>query len=169
MALVKCITDSKCEDSECLKGRCDSEIGACAADDATIVQGEPATGPTPQGSMPAELVGTWSQGQTLFQFEADGKTTQVFSSTSTIGGYCTSGIGLTSSGVTTVTGDILVYHRASGTQVSTTCGSSSSKPVDPADVTYRYVLGTYDDGSPKLSLFRRAEGSPESDALELHH
>jgi hypothetical protein len=169
-AFATCLTDEKCQDANCIKTRCGTELDACLADDASKQQGTPPSAPAPAptaNSIPADLVGIWSAGSTSYQFDADGSTTQVFSSQA--GTTCTYGTGLTSSGVTTVVdGSTLVYHRSTGTIVSTSCGSSSSKPLAPADLTYRYALGT-SDGAPVLTLSRVNDDGSVTDPLELHH
>lgn len=168
LAFAKCIGDNQCADAPCIQGKCESELTACVADDASEAEGTPTTGPTPSGSVPAELVGIWSSGGTEYQFEADGSTTQVFISESSY--YCDYKLDMTSSGVTTVTGDSLVYHRVQGTMGTKSCTTVKSEALGPADIAYRYALGTYDDGAPKLSLFRvNEDGTTATSPLELHH
>lgn len=169
---VQCLSDNSCADADCVRDKCKSELDACVADDATSVQGEPSTKPAPTGAVPTELVGLWSQvgpsGGSSYEFEADGATTQVFKSLTSY--YCDTELDLMTSGVTVVSGDTLVYHRTEGTQVTKSCGSTTSKAVAPADLTYRYVLGTNEDGEPKLSLyFVDGDGAVASSPLELHH
>jgi len=172
IALVQCIADNACADSECIQAECQSELAACVADAAgAAAQGEPPSGSTPTGSVPTELVGLWSQvglsSGMSFEFSADGATTQAFSSETNYG--CDLKIQFSSSGVTTVTGSSLVYHRLEGTQQTKTCTTITTKPAEPADIRYRYALGAYDDGSPKLSLYRVNEDGTISSPVELHH
>lgn len=168
---LQCLVDSQCPDATCLQEQCESELAACVADDTNTVDGTPTTEPAPDGAVPPELVGTWSSvglsGGMSYEFEADGTTTQAFLSESTYG--CTLRTELASSGVTTVTGNLLVYHRTEGTLGTTTCGTVTTKPVEPADIAYRYELGTYEDGSEKLSLYRVNEDGSLSTAVDLHH
>ena len=168
-AFLQCLNDNACQDSDCTKQKCGDEANACVADDGTASTGSPSTGtPSPAaGSIPADLVGVWGYGNGSWQFEDDGSTTQVFSS-QTGDGTCTYGTGLTSSGVTTVDGNRLVYHRAEGTLVDMTCGSSTSKPMDPADLTYIYSLGT-SDGVPELSLLFVDEDGNVGSPILCHH
>ncbi len=170
-ALKECLTTNQCADAECIKTKCQTQLAACLADDASSVAGEPSSGPTPTGAVPAELVGIWGQvgttSGTSYTFEADGSTIQVFKSKTSY--YCESGIDLTSSGVTVVSGDLLVYHRVEGTQVTTSCGTTSGKTIGPADLTYRYALGADDDGKPKLSLYFVDNGVASATPIELHH
>lgn len=169
-SFATCLTDKKCQDASCIKTQCGTELDACLADDASKQQGKPPSGPAPApaaNSIPADLVGVWAVGSTSYQFDADGSTTQVFSTQT--GTTCTYGTGLTSSGVTTVVdGSTLVYHRSTGTLVTTSCGSTSSKPLAAADLTYRYALGT-SDGAPELTLARVNDDGSVSDPLTLHH
>lgn len=170
-AFVQCIGDNECADATCVREKCENELSKCVADDASEVEGKPSSGPTPTGSVPTELVGLWSQvglsSGMSYDFSADGETVQAFSSETNYG--CESKIELSSSGVTTVTGDSLVYHRVQGTLVTKTCGTTKSKPADPADIAYRYTLGTFDDGTPKLSLYRvNDDGTVSSSPAELH-
>lgn len=172
LALVQCIADSACAESACIQAECQSELSACVADAAgAAAQGDPSSGSTPTGSVPTELVGLWSQvglsSGMSFEFAADGTTTQAFSSETNYG--CDLKIQLSSSGVTTVSGSSLIYHRLQGTQQTTTCTTITTKPAEPADIPYRYALGAYDDGSPKLSLYRVNEDGTISSPVELHH
>jgi len=168
---LQCLVDSQCSDATCLQEQCESELAACLADDANTVDGAPTSEPAPEGSVPRELVGIWSSvglsGGVSYEFEADGTTTQAFVSESSYG--CTLKTELSSSGVTTVTGDLLVYHRTEGTLGTTTCGTVTTRAVEPADIAYRYTLGTYEDGAEKLSLSRVNEDGSLSSAVELHH
>lgn len=169
-AFVQCIESNQCADASCVRAKCESELGACVADDASAVQGKPSSDPAPAGAVPADLVGLWSQvglsSGMSYEFSADGTTIQAFKNETSYG--CDSEIDLASSGVTTVTGDSLVYHRIRGTLVTKTCGTTKSKAVDPADIAYRYTLGTFDDGQPKLSLYRVNEDGTLSSPVELH-
>lgn len=169
-AFAKCIEDNQCADATCIQTKCESELSACITDDASEVDGKPSSAPTPTGSVPAALVGGWnhldsSLGST-YEFKADGATTQLFDLATNY--YCDDAISVSSTGVTTVTGDSLVYHRVEGTQVIKTCGKPSSKAVGPADIGYRYALGTFDDGHPKLSLSRVNDDGTISAPLEFH-
>ncbi|HYQ00767.1 MAG TPA: hypothetical protein VER96_18960 [Polyangiaceae bacterium] len=171
-AFIQCIADNQCADATCIQAKCESELTACVSDDASAVaQGEPSSGPTPTGSVPAELVGLWSQvglsSGMSYEFSADGTTIQAYSSETNYG--CDLKIQLSSSGVTTVSGDSLVYHRTEGTLATKTCSTIQSKPAEPADIAYRYALGEYEDGKPKLSLYRVNEDGTLSSPLELHH
>lgn len=169
-SFATCLTDKKCQDANCIKTQCGTELDACLADDASKQQGPPPSGPAPAptaNSIPADLVGIWAAGSTSYEFDADGSTIQVFSSQA--GTTCTYGTGLTSSGVTTIVdGTTLVYHRSTGTIVTTSCGSTSSKPMAPADLTYRYALGT-SDGAPELTLALVNVDGSVSDPFKLHH
>lgn len=169
-AFIQCIADNECADATCIQMMCESELGACAADDASAVEGAPSSGPTPTGSVPRELVGLWSQvglsSGMSYEFSADGSTIQAFSSESNYG--CELKTELSSSGVTTVSGDSLVYHRLEGTLVNKTCGTIKSKPVEPVDVAYRYAIGADDDGDPELLLYRVNEDQTLSSPVELH-
>ncbi|HYP90122.1 MAG TPA: hypothetical protein VEQ59_18255 [Polyangiaceae bacterium] len=170
-AFIQCIADSACADAACIEDKCESELAACGADDASAVQGTPSSGTAPTGSVPAELVGLWSQvglsSGMSYEFSADGTTIQAFSTESNYG--CELKTELSSSGVTTVDGDSLVYHRLEGTQGTKTCGTITTKALDPADIAYRYALGTDDDGDAQLSLYRVNEDGSLSSPLELHH
>lgn len=171
VALVQCIADNQCADASCIQGKCESQLSECVADDASAAaQGEPPSGQTPSGSVPSALVGLWSQvgltSGTSYEFSADGTTIQVYSNETNYG--CDLKTQLSSSGVTTVTGDSLIYHRVEGSIVMTTCGTIKSKPMDPADIAYRYSLGSYDDGRAKLSLYLVNEDGTLSSPIELH-
>lgn len=170
-ALVQCIADNACADSSCIQAKCESELSACVADDATaIAEGGPSSGPTPTGAVPSELVGLWSQvglsSGMSFEFSADGTTIQAYSNETSYG--CDLKTQISSSGISTVTGDSLIYHRLKGTVAFTTCGTVKSKPAEPADIAYRYSLGTYDDGAAKLSLYRVNEDGTLASPIELH-
>jgi len=169
-ALKTCIEMNRCADAACLQGPCGTHLSACLADDASDVQGRPPSGPAPQGSVPAELVGVWGQSglssQTSYQFESNGHTTQVFNSGTSYG--CESGVAITSSGVTTVSGSLLVYHRQEGNQVTKSCGTSKGQALGPADITYRYAITT-EDGAPILSLSLVNDDGTELEPLRLHH
>lgn len=169
-ALVKCIDDNKCADATCIQTKCETELSNCLSD-VKEVEGKPTSGPPPSGSVPADLVGVWAQvglsTGSSYQFEADGTTIQAFSSETNYG--CESKIEVSSNGITTVSGDSLVYHREKGTQGIKTCGTPKATTLGPADIAYRYVLGKDPDGAPKLSLYRINEDGTESSALDLHH
>lgn len=172
LALVQCVADNECADAACIQAKCESELSACVADDASVAaQGDPPRGPTPTGSMPSELIGLWSQvglsSGMSFEFSADGTTIQSYSSETNYG--CQLKTRLSSSGVSTVSGDSLIYHRLQGTLGMTTCTTITTKPAEPADIAYRYELGSYDDGEPKLSLFRVNDDGTISSPVELHH
>lgn len=168
-AFIRCLSDNACQDADCTKQKCGNEANACVADDGAASTGSPSTGtPAPSaGSIPADVVGVWGYANGSWQFEGDGSTTQVFS-TQTGNDTCTYGTGLTSSGVTTVDGDRLVYHRAEGTLVSTSCGTSTSEPMDPRDVTYVYSVTTT-DGQPELSLSIVNDDGTVGEPTLLHH
>lgn len=169
-AFLQCLVDNQCPDATCLQEKCKSELSACVSDGTSALDGTPSDEPPPTGAVPTELVGIWSSvglsGGTSFQFETDGTTTQSFLSESNYG--CALRTELSSTGVTTVTGDLLVYHRTEGTLATRTCGTVTTKPMAPANITYRYVLGTYEDGAAKLSLYLLSEDGSLSTALELH-
>ena len=171
-ALKTCIETNQCADAACLEGPCGTQFSACVNDDAADQQGTPSSTPATNGSVPAGLVGTWGSiglsTQTTFDFAADGQTTQIFNSGTDY--LCETGIAIATSGVTTVSGDTLVYHRQQGNQVTKSCGTSKGKPLEPADLTYRYALGTTSDGKPELSLsYVAADGTVASSPLVLHH
>ncbi len=167
---LQCLVDNECPDATCLQENCESELAACVADDTSAIDGTPTTEPAPDGAVPPELVGIWSSvglsGGTSYEFEADGQTTQAFLIESSYG--CTLKTELSSSGVTTVTGDLLVYHRTKGTLGTTTCGTVKTQPLEPADIAYRYALGTYEDGTDKLSLYRVNDDGSLSTSIDLH-
>lgn len=171
-AFIQCIADNQCADAPCIQAKCESELSACVADDASAAaQGEPSSGPTPTGAVPAALVGLWSQvglsSGMSYEFSADGTTIQAYSNETNYG--CDLKTQLSSSGVTAVTGDSLVYHRLEGTLLTQTCGTITSKPAEPADIAYRYALGTFDDGTAKLSLHRvNEDGTVSPSPVELH-
>ncbi|AKU95575.1 hypothetical protein AKJ09_02239 [Labilithrix luteola] len=173
-AFIQCIANNQCADTTCIQTRCQSELAACVADDASAVLGTPSSGQSDAGagagSMPTELVALWSQvglsSGMSYEFSADGTTIQAYKNETNYG--CDSEIDLSSSGVTTVAGDSLIYHRLQGTLVTKTCGTTKSKAAEPADIAYRYTLGTFDDGQPKLSLFRVNEDGTLSSPVELH-
>ncbi|HYQ42263.1 MAG TPA: hypothetical protein VER11_09845 [Polyangiaceae bacterium] len=172
LALVQCIADNECADSACIQAKCVSELSACVTDDASAAaQGAPSSGPTQAGSVPPELVGLWSQvglsSGMSYEFSADGTTIQAFSNETNYG--CDLKIELSSSGVTTVSGDSLIYHRLEGTLGTKTCSTITTKAAEPADIAYRYALGSYDDGGAKLSLYRVNEDGTLSSPVELHH
>lgn len=168
-AFAACLDEKQCQDADCIKSECGDELDACLADDASAQEGKPPSEPAPSpvaGSLPADLVGLWAMGTSSYQFEGDGATTQVFSSQA--GELCTYGTAITSSGVTTVDGDTLVYHRVEGTLVTTSCGSTSSEPMDAADIVYRYSLGT-SDGVAELSLALVNDDGSVMEPMLLHH
>lgn len=170
-ALIQCIADNQCVEAACIRAACESQLSECVADDASAAaQGEPSSGTAPTGSVPSDLVGLWSQvGLTSgmsFEFAADGETTQAYSNETNYG--CDLKTQLSSSGVTTVSGDSLVYHRLQGTLLTKSCGTIQSKTVEPADIAYRYSLGSFDDGEAKLSLSRVNEDGSLSTPIELH-
>lgn len=170
-AFIQCIADNECADATCIQAKCESELTGCVSDGArAAAEGEPSSGPTPTGAVPAELVGLWStvglSSGTSYEFSSDGTTIQAFSIESNYG--CDLKTQLSSSGVTTVSGDSLIYHRTQGTLVLKTCSTVQTKPTEPADIAYRYALGEYDDGKPKLSLYRVNEDGTISSPLELH-
>ncbi|MEO6598553.1 MAG: hypothetical protein ABIQ16_01680 [Polyangiaceae bacterium] len=169
LGFLQCVVDSQCSDATCLQEKCESELSACVSDDTSTVDGTPSTEPAPMGAVPTELVGLWSSvgtsGGVTFEFEADGTTTQAFLSESNYG--CALKTELTSSGITRVTGDSLVYHRIEGTLGNRTCSTVTSKAVEPADIAYRYTLGTYEDGAAKLSLYRVNEDGSLATSFEL--
>lgn len=170
-AFVQCIADKECADSACIQANCQSQLSDCVADDASVAaQGEPPSSANPTGSIPSALVGLWSQvglsSGMSYEFSADGTTIQAYSNETSYG--CTLKTQLSSSGVTTVTGDSLVYHRLEGSVGMTTCGTVQVKPLVAADIAYRYSLGTFDDGVVKLSLFLVNEDGTLSSPIELH-
>jgi hypothetical protein len=170
-AFATCIDDNQCADATCIQAKCEGELSACVSDDASDLQGTPTSEPAPAGSVPAELVGGWNHLDTTlgasYLFAADGSTKQLSNVATNY--YCDDAISLSSTGVTTVTGDSLVYHRVEGTQVTKTCGKTASSSVGAAEIRYRYALGTFDDGQRKLSLFRVNDDGTLSTALEFHH
>lgn len=170
-ALRQCISDNACADGDCTNANCKNELDACLAD--VSEQGTPSTGSTTTGSVPSGLVGTWSSvgtsTGTVWTFEADGKTTTAFEIDTSMGS-CTYKTSVTSSGVTTATANTFVYHRSSGTQVLKKCGSTSSSALGAVDLTYRYELGAYDDGEPKLTIHVvNDDGTVNPSGTELHH
>ena len=168
-AFIQCISNNACADAACINAKCENELNACLAD--VSAQGTPATDPAPTGSVPSGLVGTWSSvgtsTGTVWTFEADGKTSTAFEIDTSLG-TCTYKTSVTSSGVTTATADSFVYHRSSGTQVLQKCGSTSSSAIGAVDATYRYELGTYDDGRPKLTIHIVNDDGTVSSGTELH-
>lgn len=173
-AFAQCLSDNACADADCITSKCKTELDACLAD--VPGQGtsttDPPTGATPTGSVPSTLVGTWSSvglsSGTVWTFEADGTTTTAFDLETGMGS-CTYKTALTTSGVTTATADTYVYHRTSGTQVLKNCTSTKTSAMSPADLTYHYTLGTYDDGTPKLTIsIVHDDGTFDPSGTELH-
>jgi len=170
------MNDNGCGDADCVNAKCGDQLNACLSDvpvEGSSTSGAPPTGGPPSGSVPSALAGTWSSvgtsTGTVWTFEADGATTTAFELDTSIGS-CSYKTSVTSSGVTTATADTFIYHRSSGTQVLKKCGSSSSSAIGAADRTYRYTLGTYEDGAAKLTIhFVNQDGSVEPSGTELHH
>lgn len=169
-ALLQCLTDNACKDPTCTDSKCGGELDACLAD--VSEQGTPSTGPAPTGAVPANLVGTWSSvgtsSGTVWTFEADGKTVTAFELDTSLGS-CTYKTSVTTSGVTAATASTFTYHRETGTQVLKKCGSTSSSALPAVDANYRYEIGKYDDGTPKLTIHFVSDDGTVSSGTELHH
>ncbi len=170
-ALRQCIGNNACTDADCLNAKCKTELDSCLGDQPEQ-QGTPPTGTTPTGSVPASLVGTWSSvGLTTgvsWTFEADGQTTTAYSNETSIAS-CTYRTEVASSGVTTAGPDTYVYHRTSGTQTFKQCTNVKSSPMGVADLKYRYVLSTYEDNTPKLTIyFIEENGTVSTYGTDMH-
>lgn len=160
LTLVSCVQDKACEESTCIQEKCGTELGACLEQAASGVgAGEsPPTAAEPS-ELPAALLGVWDKSAIRYEFEANGVTTLIAIFTTSYSG-CQSKTEVYSTGVSTVNGDQLVYHRAEGTVTSVLCsGPPKVSPLAAADFTYTYELGTTDDGKATLTLT-----SPETGA-----
>lgn len=160
LTLVSCVQSEACEDSACIQEKCGTELGACLAQATSDVDsGEsPPTAAEPS-ELPDALLGVWDKMPIRYQFEANGATTLIAIFSTSYSG-CQSKTEVYSTGVTTVTGDQLVYHRLEGTVTSVLCGGSPKvSPLAAADFAYTYELSTNESGNATLTLT-----SPETGA-----
>lgn len=164
-ALYKCILDNACADPDCTETKCANEIKACLGDVS-----DPGTTPTTPttGSVPAGMVGTWQASTTVWTFETDGQTISLLEIDSSLG-TCSYKTTITTSGVTTASATNFVYHRETGTQTFKQCTTTSSSTMPAADINYQYELGTFEDGSAKLTIHLVSSDGTVASGTDFHH
>ena len=131
-AFGDCLTQNNCSDRSCLDANCSDSFNACIAR-PTQPAGAPITGEAPQGSVPADFVGTWKYTSTFgtsdnFTFNADGTASRKQLSIGSFSG-CTTTTAFEDEGT-------VVFDSAGGfkffitksTTTSSQCGASSSMP-----------------------------------------
>ena len=60
LAFAACVDKEKCTDAACAQGKCGATLDECVASSTPKPGGSPLAGSAPPGSVPADLVGTWS-------------------------------------------------------------------------------------------------------------
>lgn len=160
LTLVSCLQSEACEDEACIREKCGTELGACLEQaTSTVDSGESPPTTAEPSELPGALLGIWDKSTIRYEFEANGATTLIAIFSNSYSG-CQSRTEVYSTGVTTVTGDQLVYHRLEGTVTSVLCGGSPKvSPLTAADFTYTYELGTNENGTATLTLTSPETGS----------
>lgn len=150
-ALAKCFVDNACEDAECIKTKCPTELEACTSQPAQA--GKPVDS-VPTGSAPSELVGKWhffyapTANVDDFTFASDGTAKRYIELAYKGIGSCTNTLLSDGTGTVVVSGSTLTYYETSGTVVTNSCGNEQTRNVDQKAYQFSWSI----DGSGNLVL-----------------
>jgi hypothetical protein len=144
IALSDCITTESCEDLECTQTNCADSLDACVSSSAPPApDGKPLDGTPPKGSVPDELVGTWSRtnyGATdRLVLDADG-TGSAFIGIAGGAGGCITVSSSTEEGNVVVTADLITIYATNVTNAEKDCSAPTVKTQgEPivVDIAYR--------------------------------
>jgi hypothetical protein len=138
-ALDQCSTRNACADDACLQTNCQSEIATCRSQKNDGAN--PPTGGV-AGSVPAELVGTWSNegggAMIVYTFSADGSYHE--SSGLTSSGTCSLTTTWDINGTVVFATGSVTFHRVSGTMLTETCSSKTEKDLAPESQTKSWIF-----------------------------
>lgn len=135
IALATCIETNQCSDATCVQDACSAELSTCIDGSAPANTGTPLQGSGPPGSVPGDLVGTWSgarDGDTgTLTLNADGTGSWQIARTSQ--NYaCLSVKGLIKSGTIVVEPTIMTLYATSVVSYEQTCMPPPSEtPMEP--------------------------------------
>jgi len=130
-ALADCINTQMCSDATCTQTKCGPSLSACVSASAPQAQGKPlAAGDAPaQGSVPANLVGTWTHtnyGATdRIVLNADG-TGSFYRGIAGGAAGCVTLDNSTETGVAVVSSDLITIYASDVTNVQKECSAPST-------------------------------------------
>jgi hypothetical protein len=151
-ALDTCDTMNMCQDSSCLQTKCSAELSACQSQmNSGGSSGSTGAQNVPPGSIPANVVGTWTAGNSAdlgvehqFVFDADGTASYLDASTESYScGEKT--IVTRSDGTGVVDASTITIYVATAKTTTTGCGMSNSVPE--SNDTLKYTYQSQQDGS----------------------
>jgi hypothetical protein len=156
--LLKCMDANKCEDVACIEAQCATPLQTCLTS-STSGGGTPnSDGGVPPGSIPPELVGTWTQpGSTDwsgFTFSADGSATHSKYKETWIGTCSMSANTDWTNGSAVASGNVLTVTLGEGvTAVAFVggCGTGYSKASPGKVMSLKYALDS-SNGQPGIWL-----------------
>ena len=161
LALLQCLVNNcSGSDTSCAGTACAGEVNACAQQSAGATLPSPSTGtgssPSASGSVPANLVGTWSfvssDGAMIYVFQADGSA--FFSERLEFtDGYICNVTEENMSGKVAFSGNTMALNFTGGNDVSGPCGTVAvPKPLAPSQSIYTWRLGTDSQGQTALFI-----------------
>jgi hypothetical protein len=140
-AMVECYTNNGCQDTDCFQQNCSQEINDCVNPQT----GGPPPTDVPQGSAPADVVGSWhyfyagTANTDDWTFDANGNATHYVASSFQMGGCVYAGID-DSAGTVVFTDTKLFYYKTSGTVAQDSCGVQTTEAVTPATYEFDWSL-----------------------------
>lgn len=144
-AVATCFTDHGCQDAECFKANCPSELQACV-DSAKSGTSVPLTGAAPTGSVPSEMIGKWAARDVIWEFFADGTAKRL--TEGKVGG-CRSQR-LESGSAVAAGATLTVYFTTTKVTICDAPGNSSN--YQPNSEAFTWRAGKTTDGHPTLFL-----------------
>jgi hypothetical protein len=143
-AISACFDKNGCTDVACVQSKCSSEIQACLQQTNPPPSGSTASTTAPQGSVPTELVGTWthtsSHGNSSYQFNADGTLVKATRMETNYG--CASIVEYASTGTAVFEGQNLTIYEVEGTTTSIVCDQGRTvEPISPSSTAYTWRFG----------------------------
>jgi hypothetical protein len=143
-ALADCITAQSCTDATCIQTQCTTTLSDCVSSSTPTPEGKPLEGTAPQGSVPADLVGTWTHvnfGETdRLVLNADG-TGSTFIGIAGDAGGCVTLDSTTEAGTVVVTDTLISIYATKVTNLHKDCSAPSvTTDGDPLLVQYAWAL-----------------------------
>lgn len=125
-----CANSHSCTDAMCLQTQCKTSLETCVGSSAPKSDGTPLTGTAPPGSVPADLVGVWSNtnyGDTRrLTLNADGTATWFRGIANVYSSVCTQLNNTTETGTAVVSTDTITVYATTVTNVEKVCASDST-------------------------------------------
>ncbi len=152
--LATCNQNAGCTDSTCLQTNCKPQLDACVAGSKPADTGTSLSGNAPPGSVPADMVGTWTAGDAFnlsdekeFVFGADGsgQFVEVYNGTLS---QCASGLveKYIGSAVIDESASTIKIYASKVQEITNTCGAPVTTDKPAKTLSFTYQPGDNGDG-----------------------